>query len=1521
MTLPATVTQPKEERLPQRSAVRSLHDFVSGNLAEVEKHRAILEDTSRSKDPERKKVVIEICKELDRRYGEFLKSLATLERNTGHSLASVDRMAAQEHRQLTAQLYGLAGMAAEREGAFLSYAMWSLRPENTPGLNLISSIQYSRAPQREFNTESGKSENSLSGYGTERAEGLYLDDRKKFALALKSLRPLEQERTVEAIFQSASSALLSNRTDRVGRYRELLSSLCEELSNPTKREEFSIRLKLLDSQFYQMKGATQPAIASAIEARERAFKLNQTTPDKSYTRVVIAAGSQEIALLSALVKEEPARAEQITRTRAWVESQVSDLRQVNGDKAPGLRDFRRELVGLQLQEIYAHVQASNSAYAENTLIPRLKAHYSHDHPDLSERLDKLLAGHQRGNSWSGKTSAAWRNFTAEWNRSSFTEYVGWGLGGAVAGATYGATAGAASGNPYAVASGAALGVIIGGVGLGLKNVGVGWRRIADGGTTGISSAEGGLSAWIDGISVFSDVIPLVSAAGKLAKAPVRAAMKAGLSDEALRLGKVIGQEELEASGKQIFSISASVFKELGESAQTRKLLESTYGAVWKQIEREFTKDLAGGATNFTAKEIEKKLGQAVLNSVRDEGLLSGGLALVNLGLLATTLANQFSQISNSDRSPEDKSKERTTALTQVAQNLSAMLLWGKASHALHTKLEAFPGSNGAPPTISEDLKRFTRNVLDDAPLAQQRLRTSGLFSSGSLRSDAMFGLGIATESTLKILEDPSVIKDLGIVLMSEMLSSGQSVKRFFDELRTKVASPDAKDRVAQYEEAVESAALASIDHYKTDITRASAGRQRTDRLHEQGISLPGTQPRAKPSNELPTVQTKSDEEFALNLRMRSHPQSNLQSALGNFTGEDRVIAEAIVARVEQARTADLAKTLDGNFREKDTVYVSGPSSAAATLVYQSRKTNSERVKTTNSLREASLVIIDEEFLHRLKTDENFQTEVINAVKRDKLAFLFVPGTASPFSLNPTASVEQLTAELAPLVREISLSRKDRPLNDAVNETLTRRMWQVLEPIDEKITHEHIAARKAREGLVADNLIDTLQKMETLLPRFKNDKLSLAILELVYPAGGASVDLPLERLRTDFRNSKDSTMDFVQGKLKLAVKATEDELRTLAYKPGSDGRKLELEELLDSLHDLQDGLAETAPSPTLLRRTRTIAAPPAQTPFNLDADAAKKIRARMKQDGYSDQTIDLAFEIVSQSAKFVSHGELRETLSKQHQSILKLAQERGVVAENILFVSPKSGKSFDAVARLHQEATGTPPGQFISRADLDRRLKSMPPLEQKNLMVVMIDDLAGSGDSLLKAASELRNGIEYEWRGDFGSLTYREIVRRRGSGRDAEIIRSELDHKHQPFFGTIVVAPAVVSDAAQLQFKRERELGDQQTLYLSLESETGTIHSEGVEGTKWFAGLTPSAKQVVRNIVGPNGFGRCDLAVLFEHAVPNNNNYLFTAYFSPFIHRFPETVPQHVTQKRDASAQAAAANSAVDKYRKGKKKEE
>ncbi len=1482
-----------------------------------EKTDALLVDRSPATATARQALVTQLEGQLHARFIPLFTELHTAEKrieNPGQAkeATALIRMAIREQSLLHAGLYGSAGMHEKREEWLARYVMWSLNPAQTPSVNLARIFEKPGA-EREIDKSTGAITSTITGIGTTTIRGMPPGSCESFGAAYAALPPHERQRILEVSFAGAGAALQIGDMERANKYRDLLRTFhkLEQKAGAVPAESDNwreVQILLLESKIFQRSNAPEAAIAIAGKALGLASALNETTTDKRFTALALSAGAQDLAVRAGMVKEEFEQRSAMTHVRAKMEAQVALFRaanpEVSNPESPAamkLQVFRRELVGAQLQEIAAHVLSSDSKTAENVLIPRLIQHYAADHPQLGSRVEALLAPYRYGNKWDDKAKAGWRNFAAEWNRSSLTEYVVFSGAGMLAGAFAGARVGAATGNPYAAAGLTVLGGVAGGFLLGAAHAAVGWNRIADGFQTGMSGNPGGLMAWVDTVAVLSDVIPVVSTASKLVKPGVRAIVKGAVQEEVERLTKEFAKRSAQhgaetEAGQTVLEITKEGFEELLKNSNAKSALQKTYGSLTKNVVGELRDRLMHG--NVPAEELTGILQRAASQAAKEEGLIAGATTLANIGLMAVTITKDLQKIGDSPLTPEEKAKAYETAAKEILKNVAAMVLWGKVSDKLQNKLSRTPdgptgggmrpghglGSGDSPHTGGEPslLARFSvwsDQILQNAGAARERLEALGVFGRGNEPRPAVGGMlysgvditligplfGSDISRVLTVLREPSAVKDLAHVALADAVLGTRVVINLFRHLQERTQGRQRQQ----------------VDELNSDVAREM---RLVDVANDRNPSVLLDNGRRRPTYQVPS-DTDAGWAQRLHDRVKTISVEQFADLLSIFDGPQRDIAARVLHMASNVTGAggmeNLARHLPRPAEGK--LYTPGRGSLADSIAYQADKgLTGKPLGTTGRIDEATHIILDEVTLRELEQNREFRATVL---KRN-IEIVDPVGHELGLDLTAVSNVNELFDRLHTIVEKLDEGSGQPLTNIQIARALSQPKYDRLRKLDADGALEWRKLQVLHEKERLNELIGYLSEF--------NPPFAERILEIVYPKGAPAVELPIDRIHA-------------AGMMPEVIKQMQQ--------AAAERRRAQDLGTARDISELMAEIRQRSIPPSLeflVVQERAVTNPHAQTPrqiakdfstnVNLNPEQAEAIRNRMINDGFPENAVDLARDFVANEGRIVSNHELGEVFRKQHAKIQDLAKQKGIDQKNILYVIPKPGKSYDQMAMLYRQANGVDPDKIVSGAQLSDQLSKLDPAERKKMMVVVVDDFTGSGDSLRKVHTELRSGVEYKESHEGQTVTMNRITDSRRPG--AEIPENDLIRRRgTPFEGEIVLAPATytANAAGSLGGKpgapESAVVGDPHTTFLP--SEGVGIPLTSVLESEYFRRLSTEQQRVLRSMIGNLGFGRGGTMVIFEHGTPNNNVWMFTEYFAPYLARSKKAVDFSMSRRTDS----------------------
>lgn len=225
---------------------------------------------------------------------------------------------------------------------------------------------------------------------------------------------------------------------------------------------------------------------------------------------------------------------------------------------------------------------------------------------------------------------------------------------------------------------------------------------------------------------------------------------------------------------------------------------------------------------------------------------------------------------------------------------------------------------------------------------------------------------------------------------------------------------------------------------------------------------------------------------------------------------------------------------------------------------------------------------------------------------------------------------------------------------------------------------------------------------------------------------------------------------------------------------------------------------------------------------------------------NEQYRKAAITMLQQNSNIFSPQYLAEIAQQKHGTIMNVAYHKGIDPQNIIYYIPTEGKSYSMVTMQHAYVNGIHPSQVVTDAS------KIP--NNANNMVVILDDVAGSGHSLKSAYKELR-GYSY-----FSN----------GNG----------------YKGPVVISPTVSTTTAEVL------LGDLAKNETYSGANTGGMHylpnkvARPFKDSSFYKQASPREQKVYDEMLGSLGYGENGLNVVFPYMAPDNNNYFFANLIAP-----------------------------------------
>ncbi len=280
--------------------------------------------------------------------------------------------------------------------------------------------------------------------------------------------------------------------------------------------------------------------------------------------------------------------------------------------------------------------------------------------------------------------------------------------------------------------------------------------------------------------------------------------------------------------------------------------------------------------------------------------------------------------------------------------------------------------------------------------------------------------------------------------------------------------------------------------------------------------------------------------------------------------------------------------------------------------------------------------------------------------------------------------------------------------------------------------------------------------------------------------------------------------------------------------GADGVTGSPERAAVDLLDAHVRATLEAADPRLLPRLR-VADPTTGTPATsagiaerlngLAGIAAEDVAAAINQ--LPPRYQPLARELLIQQSEFVTNGELGEMMIENHRQLTALADGRPMY-----FYVPKPEKSYGMMAMTHRTLTNTPAERYIDGPD-GLAAADLPD----NAVVVILDDVAASGGSLVKAIAAMN------------------------------------------YDGDVILAPLLAADKAIERFEKRDGIGD--NVRFAPLKRAGSLKSSA-----FYQGLSHTDRFLLEKMMDFGWDGDSGLSVTFNYMAPNNNNNFFGQLIAP-----------------------------------------
>jgi hypothetical protein len=229
------------------------------------------------------------------------------------------------------------------------------------------------------------------------------------------------------------------------------------------------------------------------------------------------------------------------------------------------------------------------------------------------------------------------------------------------------------------------------------------------------------------------------------------------------------------------------------------------------------------------------------------------------------------------------------------------------------------------------------------------------------------------------------------------------------------------------------------------------------------------------------------------------------------------------------------------------------------------------------------------------------------------------------------------------------------------------------------------------------------------------------------------------------------------------------------------------------------------------------------------------------------------EMLVQQSDVYSARSLALIAQQQHNAIMNKVSEglppadAKVAQDNVYYLVPEQGRSYGMVGLIYRQANDVDPQKFVSSID-ELRARG---IDESKVTIVILDDVAGTGDSLVGKYSSLRSS------GGYGSPS-------------------------SAFNGRIIISPSLSTQAAIDGDGASREgfakmCGkDPNLTYLPMRV------APEIKGSELYKNASPADQDAIIKLAGGIynlGWGKNGLCVAFPYMSPDNNNLTWVTHFA------------------------------------------
>ena len=269
------------------------------------------------------------------------------------------------------------------------------------------------------------------------------------------------------------------------------------------------------------------------------------------------------------------------------------------------------------------------------------------------------------------------------------------------------------------------------------------------------------------------------------------------------------------------------------------------------------------------------------------------------------------------------------------------------------------------------------------------------------------------------------------------------------------------------------------------------------------------------------------------------------------------------------------------------------------------------------------------------------------------------------------------------------------------------------------------------------------------------------------------------------------------------------------------------------------------------------ATPGEVAKQLAPDSMTKQSLKAILDQFPPKYHQVILEVLAHELNVFSPKKMAEIAKQQQTKIEQLTKkdnkEEGIAPEDVYYFVPAGSKSYGLVTYQHMIANGISPKQIITSPE-------QIPKGGKEKMIVVLDDVVGSGDTLGGIYNDLRAKFVFDFKG--------EIV-------IAPTITTEVGRVY--FNDMISGAKKVPKGGSEPKPVNDILHDGDPKLHFLFGEKTVSFRE-----TEYFKSLSEPEKVLVEKLLQDKGYSEGDTLISLWYMTPNNNNAFASKFLSDFL---------------------------------------